>query len=386
MNIEPRLSRRTLLAGLVAAPVVSAVLGACSDGDGGPVARPADDADLTLAGGSSSTAPGAGSNNVGSTVAAADDGYFPPAASEWETIDAASAGFTPRGIAAIARLIEETNGNTYMLVQGGRIVDEQYWGSSADTAADVASVQKSFTSTLLGIARAKGLVDFDDPVSSYLDAGWTNASPDEEAAITIRHLLTMTSGLDERTLSAVSAPGERWAYNTDAYQKLRRVLEAVASTDINTLTSEWLFGPIGIDNPEAWRPRPGGIADAAGDELWGLNLRAREMARFGLLAARRGSWNSDPVTEPEWFDEAWTPIPQKRDYGYLWWLVGNGTLRRAGAPADTVAALGARDQKIYVVPSLDLVLTRQGEAANEVAAAQSDFDRRLIRALVAARA
>ena len=113
---------------------------------------------------------------------------------------------------------------------------------------------------------------------------------------------------------------------------------------------------------------------------------ARDMARFGLFALRNGVWSGEQITDPGWFAEAWSSTPLKRDYGYLWWLLGKGAFGRRGAPTDLVAALGAQDQKIYVVPSLGLVLARQGLAAGEIVPAGSDFDVELVAALMRARA
>src|SRR6185503_9322276 len=102
-----------------------------------------------------------------------------------------------------------------------------YWGTgAADVARDIASCQKSVVSTLCGVARERSLLDLDDAVSAHLPAGWSAADRSDEAAVTVRHLLSMTSGLDPRTLTRVAPPGRRWAYNTAAYQKLRPVLEA----------------------------------------------------------------------------------------------------------------------------------------------------------------
>jgi CubicO group peptidase (beta-lactamase class C family) len=219
----------------------------------------------------------------------------------------------------------------------------------------------------------------------WIGAGWSNARPDEEAAITVQHLLTMTSGLHPRRLTKVAAPGAEWDYNTDAYQKLRLVLEAATGLGIDELTREWIFDPIGMSTGARWSERPQAAPDAVGERPWGLLLTVCDMARFGLLAQRRGQWGTNPVVGAPWFDEALASIPQKVDYGYLWWLTGKGHLRRAGAPPDTFAALGAMDQKIYVIPSVDLVVARQGGAAKESSEAESEFDSALIRALVSAR-
>jgi hypothetical protein len=95
------------------------------------------------------------------------------------------------------------------------------------------------------------------------------------------------------------------------------------------------------------------------------------------------------VVPAGWFAEALRPSQDRNPlYGYLWWLLG----RQAGdgrpedqVPGDLVAALGARDQKVYACPSLDLVVVRQGGAAREAAEARSSFDGELLARLVAAR-
>src|SRR5690606_11763655 len=141
-------------------------------------------------------------------------------------------------------------------------------------------------------------------------------------------LLTMTSGLDPRNLRKVAEPGTVWAYNTPAYQRLRPVLEAATGRDINALSRAWMFDTIGMTAAAEWRPRGAGTAPtgpvAADDpRSWGLRLTARGMARFGLLAQRLGRWGDAQVVPETWLREAWTPLADNPDYGYLWWLLGN---------------------------------------------------------------
>jgi CubicO group peptidase (beta-lactamase class C family) len=104
------------------------------------------------------------------------------------------------------------------------------------------------------------------------------------------------------------------------------------------------------------------------------------MARFGLLALSRGRWNGAPVvTDTTWFTRSWqSSSPDNAGYGYLWWLNSGASYRTPGpylvptvtsplipsAPRDLVAALGKGDKKIYVVPSLDLVVVRHGQEAD----------------------
>ncbi len=315
-----------------------------------------------------------------SSTVAPERAYFPPVTGEWSTVAAGAAGFDEEGLAALVELVGSANSQSLVILAKGHIVAEHYWnGADATYTRDLASAQKSVTSTLVGLARDRGLLALDDPVSNYLAAGWTAASQAEEAAISIRHLLTMSSGLNPRTLRVAALPGTVWDYNTDAYQKLRGVLEVAAGADINALSKEWLFDAIGIERPAPWAPRPR-VVDAVGWQTYGLTLTVREMARFGLFAMHAGQWAGTPVTADDWFDEAWASSPLKRDYGYLWWLLGQGHLASKGATPDLVAALGVQDQKIYVSPSAGVVLARQGSAAGAMSEAESDFDVALITA------
>jgi CubicO group peptidase (beta-lactamase class C family) len=339
---------------------------------------------------SGSEDPGAGSDRTGVTAASTptgSDGYVPGPGDDWETVDAADVGWSPEGLDAVAQLVESTNGRSLVLLSGGRLLVERYFaGATPDTAADIFSCQKSVTSVLVGIAQAGGDLAVDDVVADHLGAGWSHAPERAERRITIRHLLTMTSGLDPTTLHFGDTAGQSWAYNTNAYQKLRPLLEAATGKDIGALTTEALFDPIGVSDRSAWGPRDRATAtDHDGEPLWGLSMTARDLARFALLAQRRGRWDGAQVVDPAWLEESWTPIPQKRDYGYLWWLMAQRPGAADGTPDDWVAALGAADQKVYVVPSLDLALVRQGLPADDPTEAASPFDRQLMAALLAAR-
>lgn len=117
-------------------------------------------------------------------------------------------------------------------------------------------------------------------------------------------------------------------------------------------------------------------------------MPARDMARYGLLIQRGGVWKGTRVVPEAWLRDALRPSQDlNRGYGYLWWLLGIKKDRPGrDVPADLVAALGAKDQKIYVCPSLDVVLVRQGDAAKDATEAESEFDNVLIGGLLAARA
>lgn len=323
---------------------------------------------------SSGSAGGAGPNPGG--------GYVPPNdGGTWEMADPEASGWSTQGLEDLVALVGASKSNSFMLLADGRIVVEAYFnGTTVDSRFDVASVQKSVISTLVGLARAKGLLDLDDAISKYLAPGWSKASAAEEGAITLRQAMTHSTGLSPKTLAKAADPGTTYDYNSFAYQKLRLVLEAATGLGIQELSAQWLFDGIGMGS--TWKDR--GSVDPVGSPQWGIEASARDLARFGLLAQRKGAWGATKVLEPGWFDEAWTSSSVKNDYGLLWWLLGKGKFK-GKAPSDLVAALGAKDQKVYVVPSMKVVVTRQGDAPGMVTEAESDFDAVLLEAIAAAR-
>jgi CubicO group peptidase (beta-lactamase class C family) len=290
---------------------------------------------------------------------------------------------------------QETTG--FLVARDGRTVVEKNWplpaeaaqfrqnytyGTTADGALleDVASQQKSFVAVLAAIAVDKGLLDVETPVSGYLGAGWSKASPDQERAIRVVHLLTMCSGLDERLAHAAPA-GSTFFYNTPAYAMLKPVLAAVAKTPLETLSQAWLTGPAGMADT-AWRQRPAAFAGVG--NATGLVTYPRDVARFGQLVLDGGKApDGRRIVSESGLKAMFVRSPTNPSYGRLWWLNGGvETILAAGrrvpgplipaAPADAVAALGAMDRKLYVVPSRRLVVVRMGRATPA-----RDFDQQL---------
>lgn len=329
----------------------------------------------------------------GTRPGATSSTYF-PTATAWETVDAATAGFDAAKLDELATFVEERDSSTFAILWDGRLLLEKYWGADASTLRDVASAQKSVVSLLVGIGVGKGLYDVDDTVTSVAGVGWSNASPTDEAAITMRHLVTMTSGLND-TLERVDAPGTVWRYNTNGYHCAEAALQAKTGLELNALTRSWLFDPIGIVS-SVWTKRAF-QKDGKGQPINALEMTARDMARVGLLVMADGSWNGTRVVESSWLASALTTSqPLNPSYGFLFWLNGkdkvvfptstakDGPLVPS-APADLVAALGANDQKIYVSRSEKLVVVRQGKAAGTAGAAATPFDEELWSRLVAAK-
>jgi CubicO group peptidase (beta-lactamase class C family) len=333
---------------------------------------------------------------VETTGAAAN--YFPPAGSgaEWKTIDAAEAGFDRAKLDEVLEFARQQRSSGLVILYRGRIVAEGYWNPndvSIDRKAmsfkklgydqrvvgrdaagraieDVASAQKSISSMLAGIAQHRGMLKISDPVHKYLGPGWSQASTEQESDITIRHLLTMTSGLDEE-LKFTAPPGTRWFYNTTAYSRVLMCTAAAAKLDRHDLTKQWLTGPIGMADSR-WVERPNLGGAAARNEV-GFATTARDLARFGILIQANGEWDGRVIIEDKQFlHDALHPSQELNpSYGYLWWLNGQSHVMRGRqkvlgsliptAPADLVAAMGAFQRKLYVVPSQHLIVTRLGD-------------------------
>ena len=320
---------------------------------------------------------------------AAQSLYFPPDSGSWETVNPEQVGWSSTGLAAALQLAAERDSTGVVILYQGRILAEGYWDAAGTpdefknfivsttpdgrTVEDVASAQKSVAAILTGIAQEKGLVRLDETVSHYLGAGWSKASSEQEQQITLRHLLTMTSGLAD-DLSFQAAAGSQWRYNTPAYHFVMRVLESASGMERNDLTKAWLTGPLGLSNT-SWVPRPWASADIG----VGLATTARELARFGLMIAANGRWQDQVILGDREYLQAMLHPSQTLNpsYGYLWWLNGQEFTLGAGpraprsdgsmipsAPDDLVAMQGAMDRKLYLVPSLNLVVTRLGAAGN----------------------
>jgi len=330
----------------------------------------------------------------------ADELYFPPAEGEWETIEPSSVSWDKDKLQKALDYAGAHQSTGVVVLYQGKILAEQYWELTGENSAkfrqrlagrdragkgieDVASAQKSVASFLVGIAQQKGLLKIDDPVNQYLDAGWSRATPQQEKAITIRHLLTMTSGLTERG-EFVAQPGTKFFYNTPVYAKTIDIIEAASKLDRHQITKKWLTEPVGMRDSK-WASR--GVLGTRSGNAFGFATTARDLARFGLLAQAEGKWGDNVVLSDQEYLKDATRSSQKLNpfYGYLWWVNENSyaaksTIQTATAPADMYAAKGALNRRCFVVPSLKLVVTRLGDQPD----VGRMFDRQLWKLLMAA--
>jgi CubicO group peptidase (beta-lactamase class C family) len=225
------------------------------------------------------------------------------------------------------------------------------------------------------MAQEDGDLNILNKTSDYLGENWTSLPDAKEDLITVRHQLTMTTGLDYNVadvdctlpgcLQYKADAGDQWFYHNAPYTLLEQVVSNATATDYNQYTNEKLESKIGMDG--TW------IKSGYNNVYWS---KARDAARYGLLILNEGKWDETQImTDADYFnDMVNTSQALNPSYGYLWWLNGKGSVIFPGlpnsfaismsdnAPSDLFAAMGKNGQFIDVVPSLDLVVVRMGEA------------------------
>jgi CubicO group peptidase (beta-lactamase class C family) len=301
--------------------------------------------------------------------------YFPPNnPGVWDTLSPASLGWCQPKIDSLYLFLDSSDTRAFILLKDGRIVLEQYF--NGHTAGDFwywASAGKTLTATLVGIAQQEGWLHISDTSQHYLGQGWTNCSPGQEEKITIRHQLTMTSGLEDTVpdpyctldtcLNCLADAGTRWAYHNAPYTLLDSVLECATGLSLNQYANQKVKTLTGMD----------GLFFPQGYNNLFIST-ARSMARFGLLILNRGSWDGIPVlSDTAYFNQMTSPSQNLNEaYGYLWWLNGKNSFMLPqsqfvfpgslfpNAPADMISALGKDGQILNVVPSQQLVWLRMG--------------------------
>ena len=281
--------------------------------------------------------------------------YFPPVESnEWTTITPEELGWNNSKLNETINFVKDQRSGVFIVLYKGKMVVEEYWmGWDVYSRGKIASINKSITSVLVGIAQEQGKLNIEDKVFDYLGRGWSKSSMENESEITIRHLLTMTSGLDDY-LSYTDDAGTAFYYNTIAFNQLWPVLEKATDKSIDIYADEVLFKKIGMTKAIKWYK--------------GGDLLPRDLARFGLMILSEANWETDRILlDKKYYHDMLSPSQTfVRCYGYLWWLNNNCNANNNdeelrlfnNAPIDLIAALGAGDQKLYIVPSRDLVIIR----------------------------
>jgi len=310
------------------------------------------------------------------------DKYFPPiSGSEWATIDTDSLGWDATGLEDLKDYMVDTKSRAIIILKDGKIAFEHYQGNDLiglpygeNSTWYWASAGKTLTSFLVGKAQEEGYLNIDNASSDYLGEGWTSLTPNQEIAISVRHQLTMTSGLDDKDgdsnctesncLSFEANPGTRWAYHNAPYTLLDGVIEGATGENFDDYFDRSLKDRIGMDGFWTYL-----------DYNHVYFSSARSMARFGLLNLNNGKWDDEVIMQDSvYFDQMVTPSQTINDsYGYLWWLNGQNSHMLPGlqwefngpivpeAPSDMFSGLGKNGQIVSVVPSQNMIVVRMGE-------------------------
>ncbi len=276
--------------------------------------------------------------------------------------------------------------HSILLVNNNELVFEEYFGKyDHNKQHDLRSVTKSIRSLLAGIAIDKGFIEsIDDPVFKYLKSHAPKKNKDpRKRQITLRHLMTMSTGLecndwDKKSkgqedrvykkkdwiqytldLPMVNDPGTVSNYCSIGVLLLAEAISQASGMNIDNFAQKYLFTPLGIENV-SWGHTSKKKVIPSGKRLY---MTPRDMAKIGQLILNKGKWNNDQIISEEWISESTSSKTKitNIDYGFLWW---NIPFRYKDGITSSIVATGNGGQYIMVLPELNLVAVFTGGAYN----------------------
>lgn len=265
------------------------------------------------------------------------------------------------------------------------IIEEYFKGHSENKTHDLRSATKSIRSILIGIAIDNGFIDnVNDPISKYLKSPIPNKNLDKRKdKITIKHLLTMSSGLDCNDhnkaskgqedkiykkkdwlqyavdLPIINEPGAVSNYCSIGTVIVAEIISQATGMTIDTFAEQFLFSPLGIIN-KRWDHTSKKKVIASAKRLY---MTSRDMAKIGQLILNNGLWNGKQIISEKWVEES-TTMKTKisgNDYAYLWW---NIPFRLNKKLTVSKTASGNGGQYIIVIPEIEMVAIFTGGAYN----------------------
>ena len=300
---------------------------------------------------------------------------------EWPTSTAEEQGFDSAELASVIERIDDENlpiDSVQIVRNGVLILDAYFYPYLGEQPHDVASVTKSVTSTLVGMAVDRGLLDLDQGMLAFFPESAPPPAGDGKEDIELSHLLTMSSGLacgyapGEQELFAMmgsedyvkfalelpmaTTPGATFAYCSPGSHLLSAMVSTVAEQTTHEFAKENLFGPLGISE-SVWPQDPQGVNHGWGD----LQLYPPDMARIGQLFLNEGEWNGEQIVSSEWVEEATksfiTADADGTGYGLQWWIL-------AGDLEGLYEARGRGGQAIIVWPEPNIVAVFTGRGTD----------------------
>ncbi|MBM3239713.1 serine hydrolase [Candidatus Poribacteria bacterium] len=260
-----------------------------------------------------------------------------------------------------------------MLIRNGLVgVDAYFYPYDGKTVHELASVTKSIMTTLIAIASDRGKLKLDQPMLSFFPERAIVNRDARKERITVRHLTSMSSGLDsvgkeqdEGTLKEMMAspdwvqfsldrrvvwePGTNFIYDSPVIHLLFPILQQATGMTALEFARKNLFEPLGIQEA-IWPTAPQGYNNGSGD----IYLHPRDAAKIGYLWLNRGQWEGKQVVSRDWVENSVKPqikTSEGDDYGYGWWVTpGSGVYTAAGRGG----------QYIKVAPFLNAIVVPTG--------------------------
>jgi CubicO group peptidase (beta-lactamase class C family) len=258
-----------------------------------------------------------------------------------------------------------------LIRHGVMFLDAVFYPYDGRALHDQASVTKSITTALIGIAADRGLLKLDDPMVSFFPGRAVANRDAAKERVTVRHLASMSSGLDctaagdERTLKEmraspdfvqfvldrkmISEPGTQFVYCSPGMHLLSAILQKAAGMTALEFARQNLFEPLGIRDV-IWPADAQGVNYGWGD----IHLHPHDTAKIGLLWLRHGEWEGRQLVPREWVESSITTqikTGRNDDYGYGWWITGD---------KGEFAAIGRGGQRIQAWPEIDALLVMTG--------------------------
>jgi len=287
----------------------------------------------------------------------------------------------------LVNYLESSGTTAFLVIYNDEVLYERYFDGYDETSLQTSfSMAKSFASALVGVAIDEGHIkSVNEPVTNYIPELRENDARFE--SITFRNLLTMSSGIkyeeggdlpwskdadDTKTYYSTDLrglaldgriegePGEYFEYNNYNPLLVGMILERATGMPVSRYLQEKLWKPMGMEANGSWSLD----SSVSGFEKMesGVNARARDFARFGMLFAQEGNWEGDQLISRGWVKEstrADTSTDPSRDYQYFWWV------NTPGGKTHHFSARGKYGQYIYVAPERDLVIVRLGKKVGE---------------------
>jgi len=258
------------------------------------------------------------------------------------------------------------NLQSFLAIRNEYIVNKTYFGGNRqDSKHALYSATKSFVSTLIGIALAKGAIEgTDQPILDFFSERQIKNLSAQKEDMTLEDMLTMRSDLDwsdtgdypamEKSTDWVQfvldkpmaeEPGNAWNYCSGCSHVLSAIIQQSTGMNTRDFADEYLFNPLGISDI-FWFTDGAGIPDGGSR----LQLAPRDMAKLGYLYLREGQWDGQQIVPAEWVKTTTlrhVALDEHFSYGYHWFTVYS---------LEGFAALGSQGQIILVIPEYDMVV------------------------------